>query len=49
VVARDSGFGGLPHWPRYEVPARSTLNKQASGLMTIGGGGKYWRWTESDQ
>jgi para-nitrobenzyl esterase len=22
---------------------------QASGLMTIGGGGKYWKWTEADQ
>jgi para-nitrobenzyl esterase len=71
---------GLPHWPRYDVPTRATLNidltsrieadpfgtlrqswqavpfdglkpdiEQASGLMTIGGGGKYWRWTESDQ
>jgi para-nitrobenzyl esterase len=22
---------------------------QASGLMTMGGGGEYWRWTEADQ
>jgi len=22
---------------------------QASGLMTIGGGGKYWKWAETDQ
>lgn len=43
-------FGSLREsWKTVPFDGLKPDIEQASGLMTIGGGGKYWRWTESDQ
>ncbi len=46
----DDPFGTLRQtWQKVPFDGLKPDIEQASGLMTIGGGGKYWRWTESDQ
>jgi para-nitrobenzyl esterase len=46
----DDPYGNLRRsWQAVSFNGLTPDIEQASGLMTMDGGGKYWRWTEADQ